>query len=87
MYAEQNWNALMLPKDIGVTVQLGNALENGLVGHEKIENTLRLVMGDKLRNKAEELRHNTIGATGKGGSSYDCLSKLVKIWRVCEILE
>lgn len=50
MYAEQNWNALMLAEDIGVAVRLGNAPENGLVGREKIREYSEVGHGAQGKN-------------------------------------
>ncbi|KAF9620260.1 hypothetical protein IFM89_010995 [Coptis chinensis] len=84
LYAEQHWNAMMLTQDFGVAVQLAKASEEGVVGRERIERAVRLVMeeeeGKVLRNRAKELKSSAIKTMGKDGSSYGSLSKLVKKW-------
>ncbi|PIA55638.1 hypothetical protein AQUCO_00700152v1 [Aquilegia coerulea] len=84
LYAEQHWNAIMLTEDIGVAVRLANPIETGVIGRDRIEKAVRLVMkeekGKSLRNKAKELKYSAMRNMTKGGSSYDTLSELVKTW-------
>ncbi|OVA18655.1 UDP-glucuronosyl/UDP-glucosyltransferase [Macleaya cordata] len=93
LYAEQRGNAALLEEEIGVAVRVRFKRENGVVGREKIERLVRLVMEDEgnnddddegkkgLRGRVKELQKLVIEAVDEGGSSYNALSEVAKEWK------
>ncbi|GMH25251.1 hypothetical protein Nepgr_027094 [Nepenthes gracilis] len=82
LYAEQNMNATMLTRDIGVAIRPTGQPSKVTVGREEIEKMVRKIMVDKegatIRLKAKELQKSGEKVSSKGGSSYDALSEIVK---------
>ncbi|CAO2837134.1 unnamed protein product [Amaranthus hypochondriacus] len=83
LYAEQNMNASMLAKYIGVAIksQMKQPSKN-LLRRDEIAKMLTRVMVEKegidIRNKVQELKASANNALREGGSSYDALSKVVQ---------
>ncbi|KAF3439566.1 hypothetical protein FNV43_RR17844 [Rhamnella rubrinervis] len=88
IYAEQQLNAFLMVKEFGLAVELKLDYRVGdLVMADEIEIAVRRLMdsdsdsdGDKLRKKVKEMGEMTRKAVMEGGSSYDAVGQLLKVF-------
>ncbi|KAF8010636.1 hypothetical protein BT93_J1321 [Corymbia citriodora subsp. variegata] len=87
MYAEQQLNAFMMVKELGLAeeLRLDYRAHGGIGGHlvpaEEIETAVRRLMGsgaEVTRKKVKEMREAARNAVKEGGSSYDSIGRLIQ---------
>lgn len=82
LYAEQDMNATMLVKNLGIAVRWDVNPQKELVKRDEIANMVRRVMVDKegigIKTRVSGLKASANIALREGGSSYNALSQVVK---------
>lgn len=82
MYAEQQLNAFLMVKELGLAVEmrLDYKLNEGLVAAEEIEKALHCVMdgGSQVREKVKEMSEKARKAVEEGGSSFRSIGRLIE---------
>ncbi|XP_019154674.1 PREDICTED: anthocyanidin 3-O-glucosyltransferase 5-like [Ipomoea nil] len=82
LYAEQNMNATMLAKEVGVAVRPAVAPTVKVVRREEIERMVRTLLqhneGKGIREKVKKVKGSGEIALSKGGSSYNSMCELLK---------
>ncbi|XP_021853201.2 anthocyanidin 3-O-glucosyltransferase 5 [Spinacia oleracea] len=82
LYAEQNMNATMLVKHLGVAVRPEVNPSKELVRRDEIAKMVRRVMVDEegigIRKRVNDLKERAKKALSEGGTSYNALSEVVK---------
>lgn len=86
LYAEQNMNAAVMTRDLGVAIRPEVKPAKGVVRREEVEKLVRELMveeeGKGVRTRVNELKVGAKEMLSEGGSSYNALSKIAK---ACEI--
>ncbi|KAL2247043.1 anthocyanidin 3-O-glucosyltransferase 5-like [Sesamum indicum] len=81
LYAEQRMNATFLVEEVGVAVRPGVLPTKQVVGREEIERLARSLIehkeGQRMREKAKQLKLSGMDSLGHGGSSYKSMCEIL----------
>ncbi|CAH2051318.1 unnamed protein product [Thlaspi arvense] len=84
LYAEQWMNATLLTEEIGVAIRTSELPAKRVIGREEVASLVRKIVaeedeeGQKIRDKAEQVRVSSERAWAQGGSSHSSLFEWAK---------